>query len=440
MAAYFVLASLLLCCAACEKPEDDLGLALTPQEDLLGLSTIIDSVDVQAYTVLADSARTSALSRAMIGDLEHPVFGSTQSSLYTQIRLSALSVDFAGDGEDSDVIIDSLVLALSFYPSDSAYGEVDAMNFSVKRIIDEAHLEPDTIYYSDDQIEVGEELLGDPSAVFLPNPADSVDVGGERLGPQLRFILKDEFAQELLSESQLETSAFDDVSEFLDFFRGVEVSAERLMGDGSILTFDLLHPDSKMTLYYQNADEDSLEFDFNINASAQRFLHFEHDYSASPVQTLLDDPGTQDEVLYMHASSGLNVIVDLSTVLQIADTADLAFNKVEIVIPVDESADPDSYEFPNRMFAVYQNDDGNTISIPDIFEGEIHSDGFYDEDANEYRVNVTRFAQQLATGVIDTPMIQLIPVNNSITPNFVPLKGVGVDGGARLIITYTEYE
>ena len=101
----------------------------------------------------------------------------------------------------------------------------------------------------------------------------------------------------------------------------------------------------------------------------------------------------------------------------------------------------DEQFFPERLFAVYDNEDGEPISIPDIFEGEVHSDGRYDDDAGEYRVNITRFAQQVVTGIIPEPSLRLLPVSNAITATSVRLNGVGnIVGGAKLVVTYTQYE
>lgn len=436
-AAYFVLLGILLTFIACEKPEDNLGLDLIAEEDLLGLRTVVDSVALSPYTVLADSGRTNELSRAMLGDFRHPEMGRTQASIYTQIRLSALGAEF--DGEDgNDAVVDSLVLSFQYFATDSVYGELEPMQFSVMRLDEDLDL--DSAYYSDDETEViNEELLFDPSPI-TPAQNDSTFLYGESFPPQLRLRLKDELGGALIIEAR-DGLAFEGVSEFVEYFKGFRITAENLGSTGSILTLDLLQARSLLTLYYHNNDEDSLSFDLSINENAQRYVNLSHDYTGFVAGNALLDASQRDQQLYLQAAAGLNVAVDLPLLQSIADTSDTAFNKVELVFPVTFPENQAINDFPERLFAIYVDSDGDVISIPDIFEGELHSDGFYDEDAGEYRLNITRFSQQVVNGEVDTSSLRILPVNNTISPNLVQLIGVdSLTAGAKMIVTYTQYE
>ncbi len=437
-AAYFVL-PLVILISSCEKPEESLGLELVPEELLLGLETYTDSTLLSTYTVLADSSRTNELSRALLGELFLPDFGTSNANIYCQVRLSALAVDFTGGGDPDLVKLDSLVLSLEYLESDSLYGEEEALLFSVKQL-DEA-LFLDSLYYSNrTTADRGLELMYDDMTPITPAPTDSVELFGLTYPPQLRLRLDSVFGASLIEEAIAEPSAFDDVSDFIEYIQGFKISATRQGMTGAILGLDLLAAQSKLTIYYHN-ETDTTSFDLAINESAQRYLEFKQDYSmTSELQAALDDPNNEDTDLFIQSMAGVNIKVDLPALVGLTDTLQAAFNKVELVLPVNNSIMDDQY-FPDRLFAVYEDEDGDVISIPDIFEGDIHSDGRYNAANGEYRINITRFAQQVATEIIAEPSIQILPVSNAITANAVRLNGAGnLMGGAKLVVTYTKYE
>lgn len=437
-AAYFVyLSAIALLLGACEKAEDSLGLNLQAEEDLLNLVTV-DDVEIHTHTTLADSSRTNELSLGLLGDISHPEFGSHQSVIFTQVRLSALGVDFTGGGDPSNVVLDSLVLSLEYLDEDNLYGSAEPMAFSVQRLSED--LDIDSVYFSNHDTEtLGEELLfsTDPVTPFL-NTETILD--GDTLPAQLRLRLADSFGQELLDMGLDANSPFDDVDEFLAYLKGFRIEATRLGVNGGIGYYNLLSVNSKLALYYHN-ESDTVSFDFLINDNAQRYLQFQHDYTGTSIENQLSDSTLGMNNLYLQAMAGLNIYVDLSALTELPDTSQVAMNKAELVFPVTNISDDQDFSFPSRLFAVYTNELGNTVSVPDIFEGDTHSDGYYDEGAGEYRINVTRYSQQLMNGVINNPRLRVLPTNNSVTANFVDLVGSGgVDSRAKLVLTYTQFE
>ncbi|NND93508.1 MAG: DUF4270 family protein [Flavobacteriales bacterium] len=433
-AAYFVLFCLYFFFISCEKREDSLGLDLQPEEEFLNLVTV-EGLEIETRTVRADSARTNELTRALLGNIHHPTFGEYSSVIYTQIRLSALGADF---GTQDSVVVDSLVLSLDYFEDEEVYGLVEPMLFSVKRISEDLDL--DSTYYSNFTSVVFEGELLESTGPFSFNTEDDVVVDGDTLPAQLRLRLRTAVGEELVDNAYGDDSAFDEIDDFLDYFKGLRIEAINQGLSGGIASFDLLSNLSKVTLYYHN-DVDTAQFDFTINQNAQRYLSFTHDYTGTPVEAQLNDPSLGQNELYLQATGGVNFTVNVSEILSLSDTIQAAFNKVELVVPVAEAMDNESFPFPERLFAVYENEDGDILSIPDLFEGEAHSDGFYNEDTKDYRINITRYAQQLVNGDLLAEELKVLPTSNAISPNFVTL--VGSDGMMRrvkLVVTYTEFE
>ncbi|NNC83166.1 MAG: DUF4270 domain-containing protein [Flavobacteriales bacterium] len=434
-AAYFVIVGLILLCLSCEKKEDSLGLGLQPDEDFLDVLTI-DDLNISTSTVRADSARTNELSRALLGELRHPLFGTMRSTIYSQFRLNALGADFG-----TNPTVDSLMLNLLYLDNDSVYGpDMEEFTISIKRL--DVALDLDSLYYSNYTTEVlDEELAFDPDSIIRFETDEDVIIGEDTLSPRLMVRLKDELGQELLDASEGDDGVFDEIDDFLEYFKGLRISTSRLTTTGAIAYFDLLSASSNMTLYYHNDDEDSLSFEFTINSNAQRYLAFERDYTGTPVADQLNDPSLGQQEVYLQAMAGVNVAIDISQLKNVLDTINGAFNKVEIVVPALEPTENDEFPFPERLFAVYVNSDGDVLSIPDLFEGDAHSDGYYDEDTGEYRVNMTRFAQQIVTEVEDADEIKLLPTSNAVSPNFVRLAGSeNPEKRIKLVITYTQFE
>jgi hypothetical protein len=429
-ATFFVL--VLGFMSSCEKSEDQIGLELQDEEDLLGISTV-DTFSLVTRTILADSSRTDGLSTALLGDLVSMEYGSTKASIYTQIRPSAL-----GPSIDASAIFDSLVLSLRYANSAALYGYQDLMNVKVYRLNEELVL--DTNYFSNRVLKVeSEDLVMPGSMPFLPNVEDSVVIATDTLAPQLRLRLSDLLGETLLEEARSGT-AYGSFTEFYEYFNGFYITAEKAGSRGNILRFDLLSSDSRLNMYYHDDEDTLLQYNFSINENTERFLNFSHDHSGSDAQAVLDNPELGQSYDYIQSLAGLNLEITFETIQNILDNGNVSINKAQLILPADLEQDTMALGIPTRMFAVYENADGDIISIPDIFEGEAFSDGFYDDNVNAYKLNLTRYIQQLITGVIENPKIRVLPTSNSTTPSMVKVFGPdGMMEGAKLVITYTEF-
>lgn len=110
----------LFAAEGCKKPEDDLGLSVLDPADTLG-TVRTDTVSIVAWTRIADSVQTSALSSNEIGSYLDPQFGRVTTGTVTQLRLSVNDVGPA----DESLVCDSLVLSLAYSTVDPYYGTLD---------------------------------------------------------------------------------------------------------------------------------------------------------------------------------------------------------------------------------------------------------------------------------------------------------------------------
>ncbi|MFT7209759.1 MAG: hypothetical protein ACI93E_001395, partial [Flavobacteriales bacterium] len=91
----------------CKRPEQDLGLGLQSEDDLLAV-TKTDTLTLEAFNVLEDSLRTDELSLSLLGNYIDEFTGPVKTSIYTQLRLETPDIVFG-----TNPIADSLVLSLS---------------------------------------------------------------------------------------------------------------------------------------------------------------------------------------------------------------------------------------------------------------------------------------------------------------------------------------
>ena len=88
----FFVCVLLFCLlfTACKDEVQQVGRSLQTVDKIY--ADTLD--DIQVYTLVEDSIRTSKMSSEVFGWVEDPVFGQVRADLYMQFRLSAIAVHF----------------------------------------------------------------------------------------------------------------------------------------------------------------------------------------------------------------------------------------------------------------------------------------------------------------------------------------------------------
>lgn len=417
--------------SGCEKPDTNIGSDLLPDSDNLD-AYFIDTEQVIAYNILEDSVRTSPATSGMLGTYHDPVMGKHRAEMYFQLRLPTSSVNFGGD--TAEIIIDSLVLSLDYL--NNFFGKLDPFTVEVYELDDE--LAFDTVYYSNAELNVFEEnLVKEGFETIIPDPInlDGISIGGEIVSSQMRIRLNEEWGHKFVDP--MNTENLVDNTTFLEFFKGFHVKTGD--EDAAITFIDLTNEQSKMTMYYHyGSDTINFEFDFQLNESGQRFNRFVHDYSGSVVQYHLEDTTLGNNRLFLQAGAGLNILMEFPTMEDWKDSTNIAINKAEIVFPVSDIKS--GLAPPSRIFAVAFENDTTEISIPDAFEGDGHLGGFLDFQDQEYRINITRYFQQVLNGQLENSGLRIRPSFNSSNFNRVSIFGFNNSiRPGKLELTYTKF-
>ncbi|MCK6691496.1 MAG: DUF4270 domain-containing protein [Thermoanaerobaculia bacterium] len=319
--------TLLLCAAlglfmgySCSKPTP-FGADLL--DDEIADYKFSDSLTLQCTLVPEDSLVTSDVSSTadylLCGQLFDPVFGKSQSDIYTQIRLATLGPNFKNG------VVDSIILFLR-YDAPGFYGDTtQAQTLRVHRVGANDTLHWSKTYYSNSTLETGEQL--GELANFLPKPNtgrtlfDTVSKA-----PYIRIPLDNAFGQELLNLDSV-TLASDTL--FWKKVRGLRLSAESQGNPGTIMAFDLNNTAfSRIRLYYKR-DTLVRTFDFTFLGS-NKFTHFSHDYSGSTVEPYLNK--NADDRIFVQGMGGLKLKVEIPY----ANLLDnIAINKAELELTVE---------------------------------------------------------------------------------------------------------
>ena len=432
LTAVFFLGLLVL--SSCKKEEGDLGLIVQPEGDALQ-GNVVDTFSLITYSVLDDSLQSDNFSNNMIGSMVDPVFGTSQMGIYTQINLSSNNPVF----DVPNTVVDSVVLSLVYQ---TYYGVNGPQTFKVYEVLDTMYL--DSTYYSHSS------LTTDVTDLVIGGNTQTPDyenyfhdiVTGDSAKPQLRLLLDNNLGQRFINESG--TGNLLDNSVFVNWFRGLRIEVDnptQSVGEGSIISMDMLDADSKLTIYYHETTTlDTLSYHFNINSNCARFTTMEHDYTGTPIEAELNDSTLGQNFSYVQAGAGLKVNIKFPTLLDLLDEGNIIINQAQLYLPVQYYALDPLVPAP-RLIVFSNNADGSISVLQDQFEGDAVFGGFYDDANKAYVFSIGRYLQDVYRGTKPNLGLQLNVVGSSISAYRATLSGSNAGNRSKpyLKIIYTKF-
>jgi hypothetical protein len=415
---------------ACQKPED-LGddVVVLPGEKLNVAFT--DTVTVQAHSYMVDSIATKSVSVQLLGGIYNPVFGSTATGLFTQVRLANNDLDFG-----ANPVCDSIIFGLDYA---SFYGDTNAIQHITIYELDE-DMYTDSAYYSNQKLAVKSTPLFDEDLVF--KPSDSIQLVGGKVKPHLRMRLPNSFGDYILSKSS--QTELSNNEEFLKFIKGFFVMASEKTSGGGLAYVNLLGNYSRMTLYYHN-DEDTTYEHFLINTNCAYYSYFDHFdyYNASAEfrnQVIQKDSSLGNQVLYLQPLSGVRVKIRFPYLKQLIHLNPLAIQQADIIFNVSGLLDTADYPTPAYFSLVGVTDEGNQVYLTDYSEGSSYFGGYYDASKNQYVFTITHTIQEMLLGTNNIKELDLIVSGEAVQAKGAVLNGsgAGLSNRTRLKLYYTD--
>lgn len=388
--------------SACKDPEE-LGLDVLPNSDQIFILHS-DSTTLVTRTTKEDSLVSGSVSYQLLGSYSDPVFGRSDASFYTQIRLGLAAVF----GNSTDVLVpDSLILSLLY---SGHYGDTtQPQTIHVYRLNEP--ISTDSIYYTSKVFSTLNPLTDLANGyTYTPMPNTAASVLSADQPAQLRIPLALDLADSILALNGQSTIA--DNASWFQYFKGLYIKTDpvTMSGKGAISYFDLNNSYSKMTLYFHNVTtgDDSLKYVFVVTNTTS-VNHQEHDYNGilTDVGHQLMDSTYSDSLNYIQSLAGLKTKITFPYFAHLKDSGNILLNKAELEITI-QSGSTDFYSGPSKLFLVYSDSSGRSFFMTDYYEGTSYFGGSYNSSDRTYRFNIARHLQKILNGTLEDNGLYLL--------------------------------
>ncbi|NQY10763.1 MAG: DUF4270 family protein [Flavobacteriales bacterium] len=365
----------------------------------------------------------------LLGSYLDPVFGYVEASFVTSFQLSSdepIGADNALEGT-----FDSIVVVIQYFDNNFYGSKNDSVLDKQTIEVFKYEVEVEDITYKSD-VDISDhfddtKLLGAISIV--PDPTTS----------EIRIRLDSAFGKRLFDEMV----SFGDLptnEQLKGVLKGLYIRSNntgQISGHGSIQYMNFQDENSSLAIYYTTT-EGTVKFDLESRNQSHRFNIISHDFDG-----YIDFTNTlvTNDLLYLQALEGTEVIVRLDNKISFQDSATSAINKAIIDFQVN-SIYSEGYEPPSTLIGFELNSDGVLGASSQYVSGEllsIESKQNTGGTTGSYQFDIREYVEKVANGDIEDNGI-LITVNDvDESANRVVLNGFsqGLDDRSRIIITYT---
>lgn len=401
-----ILSAILVMSIACKTdPDSILGNGM--HDDSLLEAKYDTAFRIEAFSVSDDSLILQNGSDVLLGATYSPVFGGATYNLVVQL-LTQRTTDTAYHAGDlgPDFRVDSVILNLpypGFYPKHKRM-DGRSMTFSLYEVTEDLvdGVGADSAYSSNYQVKYNPVALSGPITVY-PKPydtvTDTVDGVATTVIPDLKVRLDNSFGTKLLNCVQsMSATEQEDISSLPKYFKGLYLKVDPCNSENESIAFLVsnLYAEGAMITVYFDGDENGTSYqDFILGP--MRFTQVIRDRSRSmdPLyKNQMENPGdTADggQRLYIEGSGGSRVrfrIPDFPTEI---DGDKVVINQAVLVLKNVDKGKESDIGYPAQLQGFLYYGKAMESDLPDAS----NPGGYYDEDAGEYRLNVTRYYQKL---------------------------------------------
>ncbi len=429
-----IIIGLIGALASCEYNNNALGTDLLPPGD--NVIVFGDTIfEIDAYTLRGKPVKASeifgsnATRLTLLGSLEDTIIGLSKAEVVTQFNNTA-TYRVADNLE-----IDSLFLALHIY---DFLGEVEQdVNLSVYEFTERIYFDSDHTYYSDYDVEGKYDPV--PLAQATITPAN---------GTTYELLIEDQDFIDKFLAIQSDTTTFYNDSIFKDYFNGFYITAEPVSSNGTMARIQLNSPQSRLTMRYANDSTDvdsTAERDFAYAHFAidqyrsQKFDLFEHDYTGTSFEGIIDDEQSNSPYTYVQGMAGVNTRFSFANLQEWMDQNPLIINSATLVfdvVPEEESGilydnlpgrlmlgtilDDGEYELIYDFYVLLVNDPTQQASTFGGYK-KAESKGMFSDTTYTYRFNMGLHFQYMLDGAKEDNDFILQLDDGSFNPEYSKL-------------------
>jgi hypothetical protein len=234
-----------------------------------------------------------------------------------------------------------------------------------------------------------------------------------------------------------DSPALANTNNFLNFFKGVYITAERVdaASKGCVLYFLGSSLRTGFNLYYRTAGKRT-RFDITMNSQSARRNAFFSDPRGSRAATALNPDPLQLPYSLVQAGGYLKTLVKFPGIQSLGGGRIVVVNKAQLVFPVAEGSYSYPFSAPDRLFLVAADSTGgnSTSLMPDLLEP--YYGGEWRDSSYSFIIN--RYMQSLLQGTTPDRGLVLLPGNAIHSLNRAVLNTQNAGGRRpKLILHYT---
>jgi hypothetical protein len=413
----------------------ELGLGLLPSMDAYNTKdTVLDVITESLERT--DSMRVYPTDDHVLGNITNdPIFGTTNATMYFQLRPSFFPFFIAGS-KDS-LVVDSAILILSykgFYGDTTKPVKVQLKRISTATPLDVLKLYPSN--YPELYNFKTDQNLGETTVDFA-RINDSLYTRFEASTKTIRIKLSKSFATQFLKEFD-SNNAYRSDTTLRAYFPGFSLTADESANKNVLLKINLLDSNTKLALYYNTnatasnatAPRDTAVVNFKFDLYSNGDVNFiKRNRTGAEIAKHIDKVAN-DSLVYVQTSPGTMVKVKIPGIKNFANKI---IHRAELIAEqVSDAAGSLTSQFlpPRYLFlGTYDSISKNLGNVPNDFAGTTNASSFtqfggkliyksidgYDNVAS-YTFNISRYLQGVVSrkdSLFDFRIIA--PVNDSVS-------------------------
>jgi hypothetical protein len=379
---------------SCKKDNSVLGVDVQPQEDAIN-AAFNDTSTIELFTIRQDSTRSFNLPEKFLGVHQDGVFGQTKADIITRM---VIPNDVANINFGSDPQVTSAEVQLA--ATSEIIGKVGAL-VNYKVYILNSDLDASKVYYTNFNDYI---LNPTPIADFT----DSVKaINGKVI---LKIPVNKAFAQGIVTN----TVALANNSNFTNTFKGLVIKAfagnlNPVTNPGVLIKYDLNAAETGFMINYQNGTPSSTKttntyrFAFSgdgaIRVNQIKYDAFNGGNSILRKQ-LNGDSLAASQNVFLKGLGNMRVKLKLPHLLNYVKNQDVAINRAELLIKVDESLNGiTDVPRPLTLALLTMDSTGKELLVNDQLSSSAinNYDGNYDVSRKLYRFNIAKHVQAIIT-------------------------------------------
>tara|TARA_R110002050_G_scaffold149463_1_gene276009 strand:+ start:37220 stop:38542 length:1323 start_codon:yes stop_codon:yes gene_type:complete len=430
-----IIVLLVIFSTSCRKGELIGREVQVGDSDILLLTT--DSFHIDARTIEAEPERTDELFEGMLGAYDDPIFGSTVISYISQYHLEQQGFVFP-----TDAIFDSAFVSFRLtggYRETGIDGRVRSMvHFQVYELAQD--ITQEEIYKSNENVKVKPAIIGEFEG--LVGLFDTVYVGQDPQPSQIRIKMDDAWGEKMVHTDSNNYLTNESFTSFMKGLAVLPIQTNQANSNGVIFYFNPLSTFTNVTIHY-HTDTDTTQFSFVPDDLTANFMTFKHDYANAPIQAVLDDTVAGSNQLFLQATIGTDVQIELSDIVSKFGSSPKVINYAELFIPVDTNQ---PYTPIAKLSVSRKLENGTAEFLPDqIQSGTRVIDGTFDADSARYRFLITQYVQEIihnyTPGDVKSEVLLLSAFGNNTLANRSVVNGPRPNDPTaekmKIVITYT---